>query len=196
MTEGEGSAKHGRDYQSETYFSAMGLREMATCSNMNVAQGEDPWSSRGAQRVGCNNTRLKVSEGGANLKAAVKQTYLGTSEVNGNHIYEDYNAFIVSGQMSRNAHLQLVSNEAFDVSLDGDSSYCSATCPGKKDCSWCDPPVLGSRDPVAGQNAGQQAGIHKRDGTHPFKVDNNSIRLSHLPFTNLVTLRDSGNPGF
>jgi len=207
MTEGEGSNNRGRDYQSETYFSAMGLRELSTCSNMNVAQGadnatlferENPGSSRGPRRIGCNNTRLKVSEGGVNLKAAVAQAYLGTSQVNGNGIHEDYNAFIVSGQMLRNAHLHLVSNEAFDVSLDGDSSYCSATCNGKKDCSWCYAPSIGSRDPInnPNRNAGQRAGTHLRNGNNSFKVDNTSVRLAHLPFTDLVLLHDSGNPGF
>lgn len=131
-----------REYWSDGFFSGQMERQMSPCPN-----------GRGQA---CKDTRLSPNQGGANLPKSVNSTFLGSqTNIADMGFRPDYNALLLDGSMTRAAAYQLVSQEAFDGSLDGSYAFCQATCPAvpaagvdlPKHCGWCVQPPIAKRDP-------------------------------------------------
>lgn len=133
-----------REYWSERAFSAQGNRMQAPCSN---GKGQ-----------ACHGKRMQANMGGSNLPYAVNSAYLGTQtnlDVLG--FRPDFNATLVEGQFTRGAAYQLINSQppADSVGFEGSNELCQATCkgvkgtssPNDKQCGYCSPAQIASRDP-------------------------------------------------
>ena len=154
-----------RDYGADRVFSLQGERMMRPCPN-----------GRGQA---CAGTRLEANRGGSHLPKAVNSTFLGSqTDMSNMGFRPNYSATVLEGSMARAAAYQLVSQEAFDGSLDGSYGFCSFNCPkdrtvsGSKSepCGWCTLPPIAERDPGATLFKRGQSHRHSKSPTAHQKV--------------------------